>query len=59
VLTRVPAPRHLVSQDRYIGWTAEARRRNIRFIAYNTRFLILPWVGVPHRTFLAHGSGTF
>lgn len=42
------APRHLGSRDRYIGWTAEARRRNIRFIAYNTRFLILPWVHVPH-----------
>jgi hypothetical protein len=42
------APRHLGSRDRYIGWSAEARRRNIRFIAYNTRFLILPWVRVPH-----------
>jgi hypothetical protein len=42
------APRHLGSRDRYIGWDAEARRRNIRFIAYNTRFLILPWVRVPH-----------
>jgi hypothetical protein len=42
------APRHLGSRDRYIGWNAEARRRNIRFIAYNTRFLILPWVLVPH-----------
>lgn len=42
------APRHIGSRDRYIGWSAEARRRNIRFIAYNTRFLILPWVGVPH-----------
>jgi hypothetical protein len=42
------APRHLGSRDRYIGWSAEARRRNIRFIAYNTRFLILPWVSVPH-----------
>jgi hypothetical protein len=42
------APRHLGSRDRYIGWNAEARRRNIRFIAYNTRFLILPWVAVPH-----------
>jgi hypothetical protein len=28
--------------------SAEARRRNIRFIAYNTRFLILPWIRVPH-----------
>jgi hypothetical protein len=36
------APRHLGSRDRYIGWSTEARRRNIRFIAYNTRFLILP-----------------
>ena len=42
------APRHLGSRDRYIGWSAAARRRNIRFIAYNTRFLILPWVRVPH-----------
>jgi hypothetical protein len=42
------APRHLASRDCYIGWSAEARRRNIRFIAYNTRFLILPWVTVPH-----------
>ena len=42
------APRHLGSRDRFIGWSAEARRRNIRFIAYNTRFLILPWVRVPH-----------
>jgi hypothetical protein len=42
------APRHLSSRDRYIGWNADARRRNIRFIAYNTRFLILPWVRIPH-----------
>ena len=42
------APRHLGSRDRYIGWSAEARRRNIRFLAYNTRFLILPWIRVEH-----------
>jgi hypothetical protein len=42
------APRHLGSRDRHIGWSGEARRRNIRFVAYNTRFLILPWVEVPH-----------
>jgi hypothetical protein len=40
------APRHLGGRDRYIEWSAEARRRNIRFIAYNTRFLILPWVRI-------------
>ena len=42
------APRHLASRDRFIGWSQEARKRNIRFIAYNTRFLILPWIQVPH-----------
>ena len=42
------APRHIGSRDRYIGWSAEARKRNIHLIAYNTRFLILPWVRVPH-----------
>ncbi len=42
------APRHLGPRDRFIGWTAEARRQNIRFIAYNSRFLVLPWVEVPH-----------
>src|SRR5256885_1065656 len=42
------APRHLGSRDRFIGWSAEARRRNIRFLAYNPRFLILPWVRVKH-----------
>ena len=42
------APRHLGSRDRFIGWSAAARQRNLRFLAYNTRFLILPWVEVEH-----------
>jgi hypothetical protein len=42
------APRHLASRDRFIGWTAETRKRNLHLLAYNTRFLILPWVQVPH-----------
>jgi hypothetical protein len=42
------APRHLGPRDRHIGWSAEARKSNIRFVAYQTRFLILPWVRVPH-----------
>lgn len=42
------APRHLGPRDRFIGWSAEARRKNIRFLAYNLRYLILPWVQVPH-----------
>ena len=42
------APRHLGSRDRFIGWEAKARLANIRLLAYNTRFLILPWATVPH-----------
>ena len=29
-------------RDRFIGWSAEARRRNLRLLAYNPRYLILP-----------------
>ena len=42
------APRHLGSRDRYIGWDKHARLKNIRLLAYNTRFLILPWITVAH-----------
>ena len=34
-------------RDRYIGWSAEQRERNLAFIANNTRFLVLPQVRVP------------
>lgn len=42
------APRHLGPRDRFIGWSGEQRRANIRLLAYNSRFLILPWVRVRH-----------
>ncbi len=42
------SPRHLGARDRYIGWSVEARKRNLPLIAYNSRFLILPWVQVAH-----------
>src|ERR1022692_2413776 len=42
------SPRHLGARDRYIGWNQETRRQNLHLIAYNTRFLILPWMKVPH-----------
>lgn len=35
-------------RDRFIGWSAEQRQRNLGLIANNSRFLILPWVKVPH-----------
>lgn len=42
------APRHLAPRDQHIGWSIETRKANLRFLAYQTRFLILPWVRVPH-----------
>jgi hypothetical protein len=42
------APRHLSVRDRFIGWSKEQRQRNLHLLAYNPRFLILPWVNVPH-----------
>jgi hypothetical protein len=42
------APRHLGSRDRFIGWDQQARLKNIKLLAYNTRFLILPWISVAH-----------
>ena len=42
------APRHLAPRDRYIGWSPATRKANIRLVAYQIRFLILPWVRVPH-----------
>jgi hypothetical protein len=42
------ASRAVGCRDRFIGWSPEVRRRNIHLVAYNTRFLILPWVEVPH-----------
>ena len=42
------APRHIGCRDRFIGWTKTIREKNLSFIAYNSRFLILPWVRVPY-----------
>ena len=35
-------------RDRFIGWTAGQRERNLHLVANNMRFLIPPWVRVPH-----------
>lgn len=41
------APRHLAPRDTFIGWPREERIRGLHLIAYNTRFMVLPWVRVP------------
>jgi len=38
----------VADRDHYIGWDASARKRNLSRIANNMRFLILPWVQIPH-----------
>jgi hypothetical protein len=35
-------------RDEYIGWNPQQRARNLHYLTNNTRFLILPWVRVPH-----------
>jgi len=42
------APYRILHRDRFIGWQPEALEKNRRLLAYNSRFLILPWVHVPH-----------
>lgn len=35
-------------RDQFIGWPDTLRTRHLSAVANNTRFLILPWVRVPH-----------
>lgn len=35
-------------RDEYIGWDRNTRPKNLQLMTNNTRFLILPWVKVPH-----------
>jgi hypothetical protein len=36
------------ARDEFIGWTQKQREQNLHLITNNTRFLILPWVRIPH-----------
>ena len=42
------APLQLNLRDQFVGAPKAAYRHNLHLIAYNTRYLILPWVRVPH-----------
>jgi hypothetical protein len=42
------APRQLNLRDQFIGAPKERYRHRLHLIAYNTRYLVLPWVRVPH-----------
>jgi hypothetical protein len=43
-----PAAWNVAVRDQFIGWTPEQRRLGLRGLVNNDRFLILPWVRVPH-----------
>lgn len=45
-ITWSSAPRHIGCRDRFIGWCKAERENNLHYMAYNSRFLILPWVRV-------------
>ena len=38
----------VASRDAFIGWDAATRQRRLHLVTNNMRFLILPWVRVPH-----------
>jgi hypothetical protein len=38
----------MAPRDTWIGWSDPARRANLPRVVNNARFLILPWVAVPH-----------
>jgi len=38
----------MAPRDHWIGWSDQARRANLSRVVNNARFLILPWVEVPH-----------
>ena len=41
----------MLHRDRFIGWSLEMIEKNRHLLAYNSRFLILPWIHVPHLAF--------
>lgn len=36
------------ARDDFIGWDKDTRINHLRFLTNNTRYLILPWVRIPH-----------
>lgn len=38
----------IAPRDRWLGWSEEARKAHLHLTTDNTRFLIFPWVRVPH-----------
>lgn len=42
------AARALHRRDHWIGWSSSQRKRNLHWVINNSRYLLFPWVQVPH-----------
>ena len=42
------AAKALTVRDQWIGWSTRARLHNLPWVVNNTRFVIFPWVAIPH-----------
>ncbi len=42
------APLKLKLRDQFVGARKEAYQHNLHLIAYNSRYLLLPWIKAPH-----------
>src|ERR1022692_1602584 len=43
-----PAALRVAARDQFIGWSPQQRQARLPWVVNNDRFLILPWVDVPH-----------
>ena len=43
-----PAAFRVAARDQFIGWSSQQRQAHLPWVVNNDRFLILPWVNVPH-----------
>jgi len=46
----------LEDRDRWIGWGKEEKGRNLRLIANNVRYLLMPWARMPNLASMALGK---
>ncbi|MDX2505831.1 MAG: DUF4338 domain-containing protein [Gammaproteobacteria bacterium] len=42
------ASRTLASRDHWIGWDNKQRKVNLSWVINNSRYLIFPWINIPH-----------
>jgi hypothetical protein len=56
VIVFVAAALRLAQRDRFIGWSDSQRQARLPQVVQNSRFILLPWVRVPHLA--SHVLGT-